>query len=88
MTDTTSARCKNSPLKRSGGNPPPTAFGEHFTAYHKILNLDGVSRNDHRNAVVVQERYSTYEKQRKMHKKQHLVCGGLHKNMSGPPMDT
>ena len=36
MTKTTGAGCKNRPLNRAGGTPPPTTLGELITADHKI----------------------------------------------------
>ena len=71
---------KNRSLRRADGISPPTIFGELLTADHKILNLDDGSRNDHWNALIVQDVYSCQLKvilrNAKTHKQQHLVSGG------------
>ena len=46
---------KHTPLTRIEGMPPPTSLGELITADHKILNLDDESKQDHRNALIVQD---------------------------------
>ena len=46
------------PLRRANGISPPTSFGELSKAEQKISNLDGESRNDHRNVLIVQDGYS------------------------------
>ena len=58
MTKTTRATGKHRPLKRTDGIPPSTTLGELTAADHKILDLDGKSRNNHRNALIVQDGYS------------------------------
>ena len=46
---------KNRPLIRADGTSPPISFRERFTEHYTILNLDDESRNDQRNAVIVQD---------------------------------
>ena len=58
MTQTTRARCKHRPLRRAVGIQPPTTLGELLTTDPQILNLDDESRNDHSNALIVQDGYS------------------------------
>ena len=48
----------HTPLKRADGITPPTTIGELITAEHTIRNLDDESRNDHGNALIVQDGYS------------------------------
>ena len=49
------AIAKNRPLKRADGTSPPISFRERFTEHYTILNLDDESRNDQRNALIVQD---------------------------------
>ena len=58
MTKTARATCKTGPLKRAGGISLPTSLGALLTSDHKIFNLDSGSRNDHLNALIVQDRDS------------------------------
>ena len=58
MTKSTRARCKNRPLIRADGISPPTSLGELIAADNKVLNFKNESRNDHRNALNVQDEYS------------------------------
>ena len=51
LAKTVGARWKSIPLKRAERISPPTSFGDQITAGHKLMNLDGVSRNYHRNAL-------------------------------------
>ena len=54
MTTTTRGRCKKQTSEPRRWDP----LGELITADHKILNLEGVSRNDLGNTLIVQGPYS------------------------------
>ena len=60
MTKTTHVRFTSRPLKRVDGISPPTSFGELATADNNNSNLDGESRHDHGNALIVQHGHSCW----------------------------
>ena len=68
---TARARCRIKPKKRVDGSALFTQFGDYLiTANHKILNVENESGGGHKNALVVQDNFTNWNKSHPMKTKE------------------